>query len=95
MNEEGLRAVLVKALTDVAPEVQEERIDPDADLAEQLEIDSMDLLNVVVSIHEQTGIDVPERDYGKLRTLNAAVAYLLAAQEAGGGTGAGGTGAAS
>lgn len=82
MNEERLRAVLLEALTDVAPEVDADRIDPDADLAVQLELDSIDRLNLIVSIHEQTGIDVPERDYGKLSTLNAAVAYLLAAQQA-------------
>lgn len=82
MNEERLRAVLLEALTDVAPEVDADRIDPDADLAEQLELDSIDRLNLIVSIHEQTGIEVPERDYGKLSTLNAAVAYLLAAQQA-------------
>lgn len=82
MNEERLRAVLLEALTDVAPEVDADRIDPDADLAEQLELDSIDRLNLIVSIHEQTGIEVPERDYGKLSTLNTAVAYLLAAQQA-------------
>lgn len=84
MNEEQLRGVLLGALAEVAPDVDAELIDPEAPLAEQLEIDSIDLLNLVVSVHEQTGIDVPERDYGKLSTLNAAVAYLFAAQDPGG-----------
>ena len=63
--------------TDVAPDVDPATIDPDADLAEQLDIDSMDFLGVIVSIHEQTGIEIPERDYGKLTTLTAAVNYLV------------------
>lgn len=84
MNEQQLRDVLVRALTAVAPEVDPASIDPDAGLAEQLEIDSMDLLNVVVSVHEQTGIEIPERDYPKLATLNDAVAYLAAAAHGGG-----------
>jgi acyl carrier protein len=47
---------------------------------EQLDIDSMDFLNLIVALHERTGIEIPERDYPKLSTLDAAVAYLLAAQ---------------
>lgn len=80
MNEQELRQVLVRALQEIAPEVDPAAIDPDASLTEQLELDSMDLLNVVVSVHEQTGIDIPERDYPKLSTLNDAIAYLSAAQ---------------
>lgn len=80
MSEDQLRAVLLKALSEVAPDVDPAEIDPDGGLTAQLEIDSIDLLNLVVSVHEQTGIEIPERDYGKLGTLNSAVAYLLAAQ---------------
>lgn len=40
----------------------------------------MDFLNLIVALHERTGIEIPERDYPKLSTLDAAVAYLLAAQ---------------
>jgi acyl carrier protein len=46
----------------------------------QLDIDSMDFLNVIVAIHEQTGAEIPERDYPKLSTLNDAVRYLAAAR---------------
>ena len=82
MNEQELRAVLMGALTEVAPDVDPARIDPGADLAE-LEIDSIDYLNLVVALHEQTGIDIPERDYPKLSTIDAAVAYLVEAQQRG------------
>jgi len=80
MNEQELRQVLVDALTQVAPEIDPAQIDPAADLAEQLDIDSMDFLNVIVAVNERTGIEIPERDYGKLATLDDAVAYLAAAQ---------------
>ena len=40
----------------------------------------MDFLNVIVAIAEQTGIEIPERDYGKLTTLDDLVAYLAKAQ---------------
>lgn len=75
-----IRDVVVDALTTVAPNIDPTRIDPTADLIEQLDIDSMDFLNVVMAIHERTGIDVPERDYPRLSTLDDAVAYLQTAQ---------------
>jgi len=80
VNEQELREVLIEALTRVAPEIDPTQIDPSADLAEQLDIDSMDFLNVIVAVHERTGIEIPERDYGKLATLDDAVAYLAAAR---------------
>lgn len=86
MNEQELRAVLMRALTEVAPDIDPAAIDPGADLAE-LEIDSIDYLNLVVALHEQTGIDIPERDYAKLSTIDAAVAYLVEAQQRGEGGG--------
>jgi acyl carrier protein len=81
MNERELREVVIRALTEVAPETDAADIDPDVDLADQLDIDSMDFLRVVVAINEQTGIEIPERDYPKLSTLASAAAYLAAAQQ--------------
>lgn len=79
MTEGEMRDVVVEALTQVAPEVDPTTIDPTASLAEQLDLDSMDLLNVIVAISERTGIEVPERDYGKLSTLDGAISYLQTA----------------
>jgi len=85
MNERELHDVVIRALTEVAPDIDPAGIDPGSDLAEQLDIDSMDFLNIIVAVHEQTGIEIPERDYAKLSTLDDAVAYLLAAQQRGAG----------
>ena len=38
----------------------------------------MDLLNVMIALHESLGVEVPEQDYAKLSTLNGAVDYLAA-----------------
>jgi len=80
MNEQELRDAVLQALIEVAPEIDAASIDPGAVLTEQLDIDSMDFLNVVVAVHESTGIAIPERDYPKFSTLDGAVAYLVNAQ---------------
>jgi acyl carrier protein len=72
---------VIGALTVVAPDVDPGGDRSDRDLAEQLDIDSMAFLNIVVAIHEKTGIEIPERDYPELSTLSDAVTHLVAAQK--------------
>ena len=79
-TEQDLRALVISVVCQIAPDVDPAAIDPDAALAEQLDIDSMDVLNIVVEINARTGIEIPERDYPKLSTLNGAVSYVARAQ---------------
>jgi acyl carrier protein len=71
-----VRAAIVQAIADVAPEADLEHLDGTADLRDQLDIDSMDFLNVLVGIDERLGVEIPERDYGDVATLDALVAYV-------------------
>lgn len=75
MNDD-LRARYLAALRDIAPDLPEGYIDPKADLLDEYDLDSMDLLNLVATLSDQLGVDVPERDYPELRTLATAVPYL-------------------
>ena len=77
MTRDELRSVVLEALGNIAPDADVAHLAPDRDLRETLDIDSMDFLNFMVAIHEATGVEVPERDYGKLSTLDAALDYLL------------------
>ena len=78
MTAEQIRAVVLRVLAGIAPEAELDSLDPDADLRDQLDIDSVDFTNFVVGLHEQLGVDVPEADYSKLATLKGCVAYLAA-----------------
>jgi acyl carrier protein len=78
MNAEQVRQVLIEELRNLAPESDPGVVADDADLRDALDIDSMDFLNLVIAMHRRLGVDVPEVDYGKLRTLGSAVAYLSA-----------------
>ena len=83
MTRDEIRSILLGALGDVAPEADLAHLDPREDLREQLEIDSMDLLNFAIGVHERTGVEIPESDYPKLASLDSAVAYLAARLAAG------------
>jgi len=73
-----LRAEVLATLAEIAPELEDElqTLADDAPLREQLDLDSLDVQNLVAGLHARLGVDVPERDYGKLDTLGAVVAYL-------------------
>jgi acyl carrier protein len=68
--------VVLLALGRIAPEADLAALNPTADIREQLDIDSVDFLNFVLAIHKELGIDIPEADYGKLRSLESCIAYL-------------------
>ena len=73
-----LRAVIVDELAGIAPEARLDLVDPDGPCREELDIDSMDFLNLVVGLKARLGVEIPEADYGRLATLNQLIAYLRA-----------------
>jgi acyl carrier protein len=73
------RTAVIASLAVIAPETDFDSLAPDADLRDELDLDSMDFLNFVTGVYERTGVEVPERDYPKMLTLEACVRYLDAA----------------
>jgi len=78
MDRAEIRKVMQEELNNIAPEIDMASVDPAADLREALDIDSMDFLNFVTTIHHRLGLDIPEVDYPKLVTLDGAIAYIEA-----------------
>ena len=78
MNPTDALALLAHLLHGIAPEVDLSEADPRSPLQEALDLDSMDFLNLVTALHEATGVEVPERDYPKLSTVEGFVAYVAA-----------------
>ena len=77
MSADELRAVVFAVLGEIAPEVDSSALRGDRPLRDQVDLDSMDFLNLLVGVHQQTGIEIPESDYAKLATLDQLVAYLV------------------
>lgn len=76
MNESEIRLGVIAAIQAIAPEVDAGALDPARRLRDQVDLDSMDWLNVIVGFHERFGIEIPEADYAQLATLDAIVSYL-------------------
>jgi acyl carrier protein len=65
-----------RILAQVAPGQDIGELDADGLLQQQLALDSMDFLQLVTGISDEAHIDIPERDYPYLATLNSTYAYL-------------------
>lgn len=76
LDQEQIRATMLDIIKTLAPETDTGNIVSDLPLRKQIDLDSMDWLNVLEAIRERIGVDVPETDYGKLGTLDNVVAYL-------------------
>jgi len=78
MTDAEIQALVLREIGKIAPEADLDQIAPTVNLREQLDIDSMDALNIRIGIHEATGVDIPEADYPQMTTLDRCVAYLRA-----------------
>jgi acyl carrier protein len=78
VTDDAIKSLVLKELRKIAPEAEPDQIDPSSDLREQIDLDSMDLLNLMIAIHQATGVDIPEADYPQMTSLNGCVAYLRA-----------------
>lgn len=76
MSTTDYRKIFIEELVRVAPDIDAADIGNDDHIQEDLELDSMDVLNLVTALHERLGIDIPEKDYPEISTVNLAAAYL-------------------
>ena len=77
MNADQARAAVLNALSRIAPEVDVSGLDPEVDLREQADLDSMDVLSLVAQVSDATGVPVDEDDYDQFDTLARAVGFLV------------------
>jgi acyl carrier protein len=76
MTKDEIKATVLRVLGQIAPEADLSQLKPDRRIRDQLDIDSMDLLNFVIGIHKELKVDIPEADYPKLATLDGCLSYL-------------------
>ncbi|MBS1176108.1 MAG: hypothetical protein H6R06_520 [Proteobacteria bacterium] len=76
MDTTHIRDGVIAAIQAVAPELEADQLRADRALRDQVDLDSMDWLNVILGLHERFGLDIPESDYARLTTLDAIVTYL-------------------
>lgn len=78
MSRDEILAGVLRVLVEIAPEADPETLRRDIPLRDQVDIDSMDFLNLIVGIGVELQMDVPESAYDQLQTLDEIVAFVAA-----------------
>jgi acyl carrier protein len=82
VTEVEVKDLVLKIIADIAPDEDVSCVDPEVRLRDQLDLDSMDFLDIVMELRKRHKIEVPEDDYMELATLAGCVRYLLPKFEA-------------
>ncbi len=77
MTSDQAHELIRTVLHDVAPDAELDVVGDGETLQEAMDLDSIDFLNFVAGLHDATGLEIPERDYPRLATLDGCVAYLV------------------
>ena len=72
-----VKKIVLAIIADIAPDEDLSNVKPEVRLREQLELDSMDFLDIVMELRKKYGIEVPEADYPKLASLDSCAEYSL------------------
>ena len=76
MKADEIRAMILEVIHEIVPDEDLSDLKPDVRIRDQIEMDSMDFLDIIMELRKRYSITVPEDDYMKLSTLDSSVAYL-------------------
>ncbi|MBA3315606.1 MAG: acyl carrier protein [Planctomycetaceae bacterium] len=76
MTRDDIRQVILDILERIAPDEDLSNITDDVPFREQLELDSMDFLDIVMELRKRYRVQIPEDDYEHLATMQGTVNYL-------------------
>jgi len=76
MTREDIKALILEIIHDIDDEADFDNLQPDQPLRDQLDLDSMDFLDIVMELRKRHQLQIPESDYPRLATLNSCADYL-------------------
>ncbi len=76
MTKDDCKKLVIDIISDIAPDEDLSAIKPEIKLRDQLQLDSMDFLDIVMELRKRHGIEVPEADYMQLASLDSCAEYL-------------------
>ncbi|MCX5849249.1 MAG: acyl carrier protein [Deltaproteobacteria bacterium] len=76
MDAQTVRKIIIDIIADIAVDEDLSNIDDNIRLREQLDLDSMDFLDIVMELKKRYKIEVPTEDFMKLATMNGCIEYL-------------------
>jgi acyl carrier protein len=76
MDSAEIRQEVINILEDIAPDDDLSDLKDDVVFRDQLELDSMDFLDIVMELRKRHRVQIPEEDYNELASMASTVTYL-------------------
>ncbi len=76
MTAAEIKDAIIDILSDIAPDEDLSDLKEDVAFRDQLEMDSMDFLDIVMELRKRYRIQIPEEDYLELASMSSTVKYL-------------------
>ncbi|MGB0408570.1 MAG: acyl carrier protein [Opitutales bacterium] len=76
MTEDEVKQIVIDIINEIAPDEDTSDLKSEIALRDQMDLDSMDFLDIVMELRKQHGIEVPEADYPELASLDSCANYL-------------------
>lgn len=76
MTRDEIKDVILEIIQDIDEDSEIENLDADKPLRDQLDLDSMDFLDIVMELRKRYQLQIPEADYPELASLTSCVNYL-------------------
>ena len=76
MTPHEIRGVILDILEDIAPDDDLSQLKDDVPFRDQLELDSMDFLDIVMELRKRYRVQIPEEDYPELASMDSTCKYL-------------------
>ena len=76
MSRDEIKDVILEIIEDIDEEADLDNLDANAPLRDQLDLDSMDFLDIVMELRKRYKLQIPEEEYPQLATLASCVNYL-------------------
>lgn len=76
MTAAEIREAVTEILADIAPDEDTSNLKEDVPFRDQLELDSMDFLDIVMELRKRYRIQIPEEEYTELASMSSTVRYL-------------------
>ena len=76
MTRDDIKDVIIEIIEDIDEDAEMDDLNPDEPLRDQLDLDSMDFLDIVMELRKRYKLQIPEEDYPELATLTSCVNYL-------------------
>ena len=76
MTAAEIREAVLAILADIAPDEDLSNLKEDVAFRDQLELDSMDFLDIVMELRKRYRVQIPEEEYTELASMGSTVRYL-------------------